>query len=169
MCQRPVRRFPAVGHAPSRVSREASRRRGWRGCVECGRVDDPESWSLRRPQPIRPESARSRSTQKKLHFVSNSSRNRFLSTISAGDRGDASSQRSKSWTRTVCSTSGAFTVTVTAVWPRPMSSTHSLSRKIRSACATASYTLPALTSTVCPTPARSEHETLHVFRATRLT
>ena len=40
-----------------------------------------------------------------------SSRKRFLKIISAGERGLASSQRSKSWTRTVCSVSGCFTLT----------------------------------------------------------
>lgn len=44
-----------------------------------------------------------------------------------------------------------------------MSSTHSLSRKIRNAWATASYTLPALTSTACLTSLRSKQETLHAY------
>src|SRR5712664_1226680 len=47
-----------------------------------------------------------------------------------------------------------------------MSSTQLLSRKIRRAWATASQTLPALTSTVCLTSLRSKQETLHVFKAT---
>src|SRR6266851_10528896 len=61
---------------------------------------------------------------------------------------------------------GTLNLTVIAVWPRPISSTHSLSRKIRSAWATASYRLPAVTSIACSTPRRSMQETLHVFRGT---
>src|ERR1039457_5105530 len=76
-----------------------------------------------------------------------------------------SSQRRKSFILTLCSTAGCLTRTFNSVNPSPISSTHWSPRRIPSACATASYSVSAVTSTACSVPARSRQETRQERRA----
>src|ERR1039457_1930930 len=76
-----------------------------------------------------------------------------------------SSHRRKSFILTICSTAGCLTRTFNSVSPSPISSTQMSPRRIPSACATASYSDSAVTSTACSVPARSRQETRQEQRA----
>jgi hypothetical protein len=85
---------------------------------------------------LQPLSRRSMPTAHYIHFsrfLRAARASGFSRPISAGERGCACSQRANSWTCTVCSVSGCFTLTVIGVGSRSLSSTHLLSWKIRSA------------------------------------
>src|ERR1017187_4229129 len=94
--------------------------------------------------------------------------NSFLFLVhSAGVLPCDSSHRLKSFILTLCSTAGCLTRTFNSVNPSPISSTQMSPRRIPSACATASYSDSAVTSTACSVPTRSRQETRQERRAMR--
>jgi len=74
---------------------------------------------------------------------------------SRGERGGLSSQIIKSANLTSCSTRTSATDTFTVLAPCAIPATHSLPRSAARPRATASYSVAAVTSTVCETPSRS--------------
>src|SRR5882724_11686154 len=74
---------------------------------------------------------------------------------SRGERGGVSNQIIKSANLTSCSTRTSATDTFTVLAPGALPATHSLPRSAARPRATASYSVAAVTSTVCETPSRS--------------
>jgi hypothetical protein len=100
-------------------------------------------------------------------YTPKSWRKRTFRLISAGVWPADSNQFSKSLTRTLCSTSGCLTTTVIVVCPWPISLANQRLGTLSKPCAMASYSVSAVTSTVCSTFFRSRHVTLQARSATR--
>src|ERR1039458_1834330 len=149
---------------PSESHPEAIQVDGLSVPLKCARPNDPLMRRLA-VSPCTAENATQKHRSRPSPFTS--SINLLFLAHSAGVLPCDSSHRLKSFILPLCSTAGCLTRTFNSVNPSPISSTQVSPRKIPSACATASYSDSAVTSTACSVPARSRQETRQERRAMR--